>query len=247
MDADPGNECVQAHQHPFGLNAATHRAGSQPAVAHAHQTDDVGVFVNADISRQRIEQALHVFGRLQQRIAVAAPDPRRVMPGAEFLRQRIALEKFCAGTEGAQGRQFGVDMAEFGGVADGEEITVVAKVAVDGMLRDGLAHRVAGGTGNRRVDFEPGKAWRADQFTVGRMLVGHDKPRVACRSTLRRTLAVNHHDARLWVHLCQVVRGAEAGNAPADHQPIGLLRTAQATALRRAAGLGDPATYVFHC
>ena len=115
-----------------------------------------------------------------------------------------------------------------------------------GSLADALTDFFAGRPGNHRVGFEPGKSGGADQFAVRRVFVSNDKTRVTRRRALRCALPVDHDDARLRVHVGERVCGTESGNSGANHQPIGLLRAAQATALRRMASLRDPAAYVFH-
>ena len=87
-DAGTGNEGIEANQHLPRLDAAMGAAGADAAVAQALQAADLGVFKQGHLWRQCIEQPLDVLRRLQQRIAIAAPDRRLVVPGAQFLAQR---------------------------------------------------------------------------------------------------------------------------------------------------------------
>ncbi|MNP30202.1 hypothetical protein D3C76_1232660 [compost metagenome] len=70
-------------------------AGADAAIVQALQAADLGVFKQGHLWRQCIEQPFDVFRRLQQRIAIAAPDRRLVVPGSQLLAQPVSLQKLC--------------------------------------------------------------------------------------------------------------------------------------------------------
>ncbi|MNF93250.1 hypothetical protein D3C84_759180 [compost metagenome] len=240
------NEGVQADQHLFGLNAAVLAPGANPVVAEALKTCDIAVLIDRHCRRQGIEQALHVLGRLQQRIAIAAPDSGTVVAGAEFLDQLLALQELRAGANGPQGLQLGLDVAQLAWIADGKEIARFPEVAFDAQPGDLLAHFIGGGAADRRIHLITGEPGAAQQLAGDGMFVGHHKPGITRRCPLRSPLAVDDHNACLGVHVRQGVRRTEAGNAGADHQPVGVLRAFERVAQRRTPRLRNPATDIFH-
>ncbi|MNP30208.1 hypothetical protein D3C76_1232720 [compost metagenome] len=186
-----------------GLDAALGAAGADTSITQALQTADLGVFKQGHLRRQCIEQPLDVLRRLQQRITIAAPDRRLVMPGSQFLAQRLTSQELCRSTHRTQGLQLGLDLGQLARIADRKEIPRFVKVAFDAVPDDALAHLVAGGTANRGIGLVAGETRSALQLGMARMLVGDHEPRVARRCTLRGALAVDHHDACLGMQLRQ--------------------------------------------
>ncbi|MNR23377.1 hypothetical protein D3C85_1403940 [compost metagenome] len=154
------------------------------------------------------------------------------MAAAELVLERLTLQELRLGADGTQGRQLGFDMGELVRVVNREKVAVVAKLAVDVVAHDALAHFVAGDLADRGIGFVVGKAPMAKQFIVSRVFMSDDKTGVACRRALRGVLAINHDNPRLRVHFSQGMGGTEPGDARADHQPVGFLRAAQASAYR---------------
>ncbi|MNL13266.1 hypothetical protein D3C87_1341690 [compost metagenome] len=157
IDARARDKGVQADQNLSGFDTAVLAPGANPAVAQALKTCDIGVLVDRHCRRQGIEQAPNVLRRLQQRIAVAAPDRGAVVPAAEFFDQWLALQKLRAGANGTQGLQLGFDVSQLAWVADGEEIARLPEVAFDAMAGYLLADFVGGCAADCRIRLIPGE------------------------------------------------------------------------------------------